>query len=68
MRSIALTIPTAASYLYQGQVGPGPLANLSHATAIILAFMCANLPTCTAPLPHCLGFLVGFRVMFALVP
>ena len=41
-RSIALTIPTAASYLYHGSVTGPPLGNLSHATAIILAFMCAR--------------------------
>ena len=39
--SIALTIPTAAAYMYSGVVGAKPLGNLSHATAIILAFTCA---------------------------
>ncbi|KAK9819368.1 hypothetical protein WJX81_004642 [Elliptochloris bilobata] len=39
MACIALTIPTAAAYMYSGTVGAKPLANLSHATAIILAFI-----------------------------
>ena len=50
-RSIAISIPTAGAYMYPSVVGTKALFNLSHATAIILAFMCARDAVCTTP-PH----------------